>query len=362
MTHQTVLYDCHVAHQARMVDFSGWNMPVYYSSQIKEHLAVRQDKGMFDVSHMLAIDIEGDQAEAFLCWLLANDIRKAGPGRALYTCMLNEQSGIVDDLIVYHYQQGVYRAIVNAGNRYSDYEWMRRHAGAYDVTLRARTDLAIIAVQGPNAREAVHHVLPAPCVTDTLKNLSPFGVLAAHNKWMIARTGYTGEDGYEIVMPEEEAEKFWEQLYNEGVTPVGLGARDTLRLEAGLNLYGADMDHTTTPYACNLGWTVALSKDRDFVGKQALNAIDRSHQPVMRGVILEGKGILRSHSPVVNEKEQTATLTSGSYAPSLGQSIGLVRMPPDSKQLTVTLRGRQQPLTLVKPPFVRNGKIVYKTL
>jgi aminomethyltransferase len=344
-----------------MVDFAGWQMPIHYTSQIKEHTAVRTDKGMFDVSHMMAVDFTGPDLEKFLMYVLANDVRKVKIGKALYTCMLNEKAGVVDDLIVYHLDENYFRIVVNAGNRESDVKWFESQKGSFDVHIQPRAELAIIAVQGPNARATVNNILPKECVTETLLNLKPFSILTAHN-WMIARTGYTGEDGYEIILPSEKANDLWDKLVEAGVEPIGLGARDTLRLEAGLNLYGSDMDEVISPYECGLAWTVSMTDDRDFVGKSALEKIAETDHDQLYGVILETRGVLRAHLPVDNENGIEACMTSGTYSPTLSKSIGLVRAPKNSQALNVNIRGKCNPLTLVKPPFVRNGKIIYKSI
>ena len=358
---QTILYQNHVNRGAKIVDFAGWQMPIHYTSQIKEHAAVRTDKGMFDVSHMMAVDFTGPDIERFLMYVLANDVRKAKTGKALYTCMLNDKGGIVDDLIVYHLDDNYFRIVVNAGNRESDVSWFESQKDGFDVHIEPRKDLAIIAVQGPNARKAVNGILPKECVTESLLNLKPFSVLTAHN-WMIARTGYTGEDGYEIILPAEKANALWDKLAEAGVEPIGLGARDTLRLEAGLNLYGSDMDEDISPYECGLSWTVVLTDDRDFVGKQALAHIQSSQHNKMFAVILEPRGVLRSHLPVENDQNQEGVMTSGTYSPTLSKSIAFVRAPSKTTSLQVNIRGKCHPLLIVKAPFVRNGKIIYKNI
>lgn len=271
MGHKTPLFDTHVEAQARMVDFGGWDMPVHYGSQIEEHHAVRRDAGMFDVSHMLIADVTGAHARDYLRYLLANDVaRLKEPGKALYSCMLNEQGGVVDDLIVYFLRDDWFRVVVNAGTRDKDIAWLRRHVGSHQVDIEPRTDLAMIAVQGPNARTKAAALIGDRAAAAL--ELKPF-FGRAFDAWFISRTGYTGEDGWEIMLPAAEARGLWQGLRTAGVAQCGLGARDTLRLEAGMNLYGNDMDESRSPLESGLTWTVAFEpSDRDFVGRAALES------------------------------------------------------------------------------------------
>jgi len=354
---KTPLHEVHRASGARMVEFAGWEMPVHYGSQLEEHHAVRRDAGMFDVSHMLVIDIVGAHARGFLRRLLANDVdRLRQPGKALYTCMLNPDGGVVDDLIVYFFAPDRYRVVVNAGTADKDLAWMERAATAASLVLTPRRDLAMIAVQGPHARERVLEVLPP--ARDVAAALAPFSAAVLDGDMMVARTGYTGEDGFEIVLPATAAPALWQALAERGVTPAGLGARDTLRLEAGMCLYGQDMDEHSTPFECGLAWTVALEPGRDFIGRAALMA--RAPRAQMLGLVLEGKGVMRSHQTVYCAGGRGVT-TSGGFAPTLGGSIALARLPREvaaGARVKVGVRDRQLDARVVTPPFVRRGKVL----
>ncbi len=359
MGKHTPLFDAHQAAGARMVNFAGWDMPVNYGSQIDEHHAVRNDAGMFDVSHMSAVDITGAGATDFLRILWANDVAKANtPGKALYTCMLNTRGGVVDDLIAYHLSDDHYRVVVNAGTTEKDMAWIKAQARAYDVEVRQRDDLAIIAVQGPNARDKAGEVLDEELDAQAM-NLKPF--YGAHDgDWLVGRTGYTGEDGFELIVPAGEAENLWKNLIKQGVAPCGLGARDTLRLEAGLNLYGQDMDEDHHPLESGLGWTVAWEPEgRQFIGREALEYAREHADQQMVGLLLEGKGIIRSHQAVRHAgKDGEGEVTSGGYGPTLERSIGLARVPRDWEgEVEVQIRDKWVSARIVKYPFVRNGKI-----
>lgn len=361
MALRTALFDEHQKLKAKIVDFAGWDMPLNYGSQIEEHNYVRNDAGMFDVSHMAAVDVKGERAKDFLRYMLANDVAKLKePGKALYTCMCNEKGGIIDDLIVYFIEENFYRVVVNAGTRQKDLAWLRKHANEFNMEIIERTDLAIIAIQGPNARQKVDTVLTSHGKT-AVENLKPFQVIR-YEAWLIARTGYTGEDGYEIMLPAKEAAQFWQKLLAAGVKPCGLGARDTLRLEAGLNLYGNDMDETQNPLESNLTWTVAFEpKDRDFIGRAALEKAPVSMQLV--GLVLEEKGVLRAHQKVLSQSQEIGEITSGSFSPTLGLSVAMARIPTKtSSPLTVNIREKLLPVKIIKLPFVRNGKKVYSEL
>ena len=356
----TPLHSVHVDAGARMVDFGGWDMPLAYGSQLEEHHAVRQDAGMFDVSHMLNIDITGPDAKAYLRHLLANDVARLDvPGKALYSCMLNPQGGVIDDLIVYFFDNDSWRAVVNAGTADKDLAWMQRVAqeGNFNVTLNARRDLSMIAVQGPNARARVWAARPDWEAASA--GLAPFhGAFVADNT-MVARTGYTGEDGFEIVLPADQVASLWADLVDLGVRQAGLGARDTLRLEAGMNLYGQDMDEQTQPGESALGWTVWLKDaERSFIGRDVIE--QSSTGKALIGLKLNERGIVRAHMKVRTAQGEGET-TSGSMAPTLGYSIGFARVPQGAKpgdSIEVEIRGKWVPGTVVKPPFVRNGKAV----
>ena len=358
MGSKTPHYDKHVESGARIVDFGGWDMPLHYGSQKDEHHAVRSEAGMFDVSHMTIVDLEGDNARDFLRYLLANDVaRLKDYGKALYSCMLNETGGVIDDLIVYYLADDDYRIVVNAATREKDLAWIRQHAAEFDVRVSERPELAMIAVQGPKAREMAAPVIPEAYRDDALA-LKPFFGMDAGD-FFVARTGYTGEDGWEIVMPPSAAHDVWDQLLAAGVVPCGLGARDTLRLEAAMNLYGSDMDETISPLEAGLGWTVAWEPtDRDFIGRAALE-VEKARTDRRRfvGLLLEDKGVLRNHMKVVVEGIGDGEITSGGFSPTLGRSIALARVPAgDYDRAKVEVRGKLLNVRIVKPPFVRNGK------
>ena len=359
MGSKTPLYDKHVEAGARIVDFGGWDMPLHYGSQKEEHHAVRKHAGVFDVSHMTIVDLHGDRSRDFLRHLLANDVDKLKqPGKALYTCMLNEQGGVIDDLIVYYMSDSWYRAIVNAATRDKDLAWIRQHAEVYGVQVNERAELSMLAVQGPAACE-----LAAPCIDEEYRDralaLKPFTGMEA-GEMFVARTGYTGEDGWEIVMPAAAAPATWDRLLAAGVAPCGLGARDTLRLEAAMNLYGSDMDETISPLEAGLGWTVAWEPaDRDFIGRGPLEAL-RANPERRRfvGLLLEDKGVLRNHQRVVVTGLADGEITSGGFSPSIGRSIALARVAAgDYDRAHVDVRGKLLNVRVVKTPFVRNGKI-----
>jgi aminomethyltransferase len=354
---RTPLHDVHVAAGARMVDFGGWDMPVNYGSQIEEHHAVRRDAGMFDVSHMCVVDLRGPRVREYLRRLLANDVAKlVVPGKALYSCMLREHGGVIDDLIVYFLDEQWFRMVVNAGTRDKDLEWLRAHAGHYGVSVEPRFDLAMVAVQGPNGRAKAATLLDPGFAARAL-DLGYFFGADAGNHWFVARTGYTGEDGFEIMLPATEAAGFWARLREAGVAPCGLGARDTLRLEAGMNLYGQDMDENVSPLESGLAWTVDLASPRDFVGKAALTAAAPARQLV--GLLLLDKGgVLRAHQ-VVRAAHGEGEITSGTFSPTLGQSIALARLPAGvepGETVKVVVRDRELAARVVKPPFARHGK------
>lgn len=362
MLKKTVLNAAHRALGARMVDFGGWDMPVNYGSQIEEHHAVRNNCGMFDVSHMCPVDLVGPDCRPFLSRLVANDVAKLTvSGKALYSAMLNEAGGVIDDLIIYFLTDTQFRLVVNAGTAEKDLAWMSAKAAEWqmDVRITQRRDgdknLGIIAVQGPNARAKVWEVLPqAKAATEGLKAF----FAAAVDQYFIASTGYTGEDGFEIMLPANEAESLWNALKEAGVAPCGLGARDTLRLEAGMNLYGQDMDESVSPLDAGLAWTVAMKDERDFVGKSALTA--KGQQKQFLGLILLDKGVLRGHQKVITQQGD-GEITSGSFSPTLQQSIALARLPLGvaiGDEVEVDIRGKLLKAKVTKPVFARNGKAV----
>jgi aminomethyltransferase len=358
----TPLHATHLRLGAKMVDFGGWEMPVYYASQIEEHHAVRKDAGIFDVSHMQAVDISGVDAKAFLQRLLANDVAKLTvPGKAIYSCMLNEQGGVIDDLIVYYFAPEKWRAVVNAGTAQTDIAWMQKLAKeeSFAVQIAQRHDLAVVAVQGPNAPAKLAQARPA--WAELLAGLTPFvsAFAGEDGATMIARTGYTGEDGFEIVLPATQVVALWEDLVAQGVTPCGLGARDTLRLEAGMNLYGQEMNEQINPLIAGLTWTVSLKDEqRHFVGREALQAATVDQMLV--GVKLLERGVMRSHMKLRTAQGE-GELTSGSMSPTMGVSIGMARVPVGAQpgdSAEVEIRGKWVPAQITKMPFVRNGKIL----
>ena len=382
MTQKTALNAAHRAGGGKMVDFAGWDMPLHYGSQKDEHHRAREDAGMFDVSHMTVIDFDGEDARAFLRGMLANDVARMDPPaagaegdtknaprnapknalkNAMYSCMLREDGGVLDDLIVYRRAAGQYRLVVNAATTAKDVAWLRQHLddGDYDARMTARDDLAIVAVQGPNARAkaAVAVAATVGAVGRQLEALPPF-CGADFGAWFIARTGYTGEDGFEVMLPSAAAAQFWHALAAAGVHMCGLGARDTLRLEAGMNLYGQDMDETVSPLQCGLGWTVAWRPEaRDFIGRAALQrqkAAGNAERFV--GVLLAERGVMRGGQKVFTAAG-AGVLTSGGFSPTLNRSIGLARVPraASGDDCEVEVRGRRLRATIVKPPFVRNG-------
>ncbi|WP_205836384.1 glycine cleavage system aminomethyltransferase GcvT [Iodobacter violaceini] len=355
--HTTPLNAAHRVANARMVDFGGWDMPVNYGSQIEEHHAVRTDAGMFDVSHMRVVDLKGEQVRAFLTRAIANNVAKLKvSGKALYSCLLNPQATVIDDLIVYYFTEDYFRLVVNAGTADKDIAWLQQLNSDWNtgLTITSRNDLAILAVQGPNARAKVWEVLPETQAAS--EELKPFNA-AQIGEVMIARTGYTGEDGFEVVLPATQIENFWNQLIAAGVRPCGLGARDTLRLEAGMNLYGQDMDETINPLNAGLAWTIDLVSERDFVGKEALVAQGQTQQ-FLGLLLLDKGGVLRGHQ-VVHTEHGDGEITSGTFSPSLQQSIAMARLPLGvaiGDTVHVAIRDKKLAARVVKMPFVRNGK------
>ncbi|MGE8151806.1 glycine cleavage system aminomethyltransferase GcvT [Pseudomonas vancouverensis] len=357
MGQRTPLYDLHLALGAKMVDFGGWDMPLHYGSQVEEHHQVRRDCGVFDVSHMTVIDVSGAQAKAWLQHLLANDVERLhSPGRALYSTMLNEQGGIVDDMIVYRLDDG-YRLVVNASTRDQDMAWMQAHLAGFDVQLNERSELAMLAIQGPHARQKIAELVNQSR-GNLIQLLKPFEG-QPDGDWFIARTGYTGEDGLEIILPADQAPGFFNDLVGAGISPIGLGARDTLRVEAGMNLYGQDIQQDISPLASNMAWTIAWEPaSRQFIGRAALEAEQAAgvkHKLV--GLVLEERGVLRAHQVVRIADVGEGEITSGSFSPTLSKSIALARVPmATADRAEVEIRGKWYPVRVVKPTFVRHGK------
>lgn len=357
MSQKTILFDKHVQYGGKVVDFAGWQMPINYGSQIDEHHQVRTDAGMFDVSHMTVLDLTGDAVRPFLQYLLANDVaRLKEPGKALYSCMLNEHGGVIDDLIVYFMRDDWFRMVVNAGTREKDIAWINKQATPFKVDVAVRDDLAMIAVQGPNARARALQTLPIDASEAAAGLGKFFGV--ASGEWFVGRTGYTGEDGFEVMLPESEAAAYWDKLAHAGVKPCGLGARDTLRLEAGMNLYGTDMDENISPLIAGLGWTVAWEPaERQFIGRDAIqNEKAAGVKQKFVGLILEDKGVLRGHQKVIVPGVGEGEITSGTFSPTLKKSVALARVPAATgAECQVDVRGKLLTVRVVKPVFVRDG-------
>ena len=361
MTRKTILNASHRALGAKMVDFGGWDMPLNYGSQIEEHHAVRRDAGMFDVSHMTVVALHGERVRDFLRKLVANSIDKLKvQGKALYTCMLDADGGVVDDLIIYNLGDGFQRLVVNAATREKDLAWINAQAGDFGVEVRVREDLAMIAVQGPQARDKVIGLLH----DDDRAAIAKLGKFASRDvrsaegaPLFIARTGYTGEDGFEVTLATEHAVAFWDALLAAGVAPAGLGARDTLRLEAGLPLYSQDMDESTTPFEAGLGWTVSLDEGRDFNGRAVLEAQrERGAARQMIGLVMDEKGVLR-HGQKGLAASGEGEILAGTCSPTVGKSIAFARIPAgDPGEVRVDIRGREVPVRVVAWPFVRGGQ------
>jgi aminomethyltransferase len=354
---KTPLYKSHLEAGARMVDFGGWEMPINYGSQMDEHHQVRTAAGMFDVSHMTVVDIRGPETRAFLSNLLSNDVaRLHTPGQAFYSCMLKETGGVMDDLIAYFMNDDWFRLVVNATTRDKGLAWLERHGAEFSIAVTEHHELAIIAVQGPEARLKVHAIMPAESVL-LLDQLKPFSALEIDGIF-VARTGYTGEDGYEILIPGLQAESFWNQLLEQGVKPCGLGARDTLRLEAGMNLYGQDMTEDVTPLESGLGWTIAMKDERDFIGRSALEQQKAEGvSSKLVGLVLEGRGVMRPGQKVITPAGEGVT-TSGSFSPTLQKAIAFARVPAATgDRCEVDIRGKNLPARVVRLPFVRKGEV-----
>ena len=361
MGKQTALYSVHQNSGAKIVDFGGWDMPLHYGSQIDEHHQVRTNAGMFDVSHMTTVDISGSGSRAYLRYLLANDVNKlVDTGKALYSAMLNSDGGVVDDLIAYYLGGDDYRLVVNAATFEKDMQWLTQHAEQFEVKLAHITGNTTLAVQGPNARAAAMQAM-GESRASLAGELGPF-FCAKADGWFIARTGYTGEDGFEITVPDSDATAFWDALVANNVAPCGLGCRDTLRLEAGMNLYGADMDETISPLEANMGWTVDLKDpEREFIGRAATEALkaDGVSQKLV-GLVLEGKGVLRSHQKVIVPGIGEGEITSGTFSPTLKTGIAMARVPVGTGDTAkVEVRNKELDVRVIRPSFVRNGKQVF---
>ena len=395
MTRKTILNETHRALGAKMVDFGGWDMPIHYGSQLDEHHLVRQAAGMFDVSHMTVVDLTGARVREFLRHLVANNVDKLQkPGKALYTCMLNPQGGVIDDLIIYFMSEDWFRLVVNAATRDKDLAWISEQAQAFAVEVKERPEFGMVAVQGPQARDKVVGLLREQDRVPVSKLLrfsareaktvdgvevfvartgytgeDGFEVIVPEAQTLggvevfVARTGYTGEDGFEVIVPEAQTVAFWNELLAAGVKPAGLGARDTLRLEAGMNLYGQDMDDSVSPFEAALAWTVVLDEGRDFIGRSALEAQQAAGVPrQMIGLVMDEKGVLR-HGQKVLTAGGEGEILSGTFSPSIGKAIAFARVPAGDIPLgvdgnvRVDIRGKEIPVRVVKFPFVREGRV-----
>ncbi|HYE35085.1 glycine cleavage system aminomethyltransferase GcvT [Methylocaldum sp.] len=358
MVRKTILNDIHRQSGGRMVEFAGWELPLHYGSQVEEHHAVRRDAGVFDVSHMTVIDLEGADCHGFLRMLLSNDVdRLSHPGKALYSCMLNESGGILDDLTVFRRAGDRFRIVSNAATHDKVIAWMQQHASKFSLSIVPRQDLAIIAAQGPESRRKTHGCLP-PELREAVTSLVSFEFTETGD-WFVSCSGYTGEDGYEIILPRADARRFWEGLIANGVRPCGLGARDTLRLEAGMRLYGLDMDETVTPLEAGLAWTVAWEPvERQFIGRKALE--DQRKTGALRrfaGLVLKDKGVLRHGQKVVIPEIGEGIITSGIFSPTLNRSVAFARLPPGSYECGwVDIRGQLKEAWVIPPRFVRQGR------
>lgn len=355
---KTSLNSEHIAAHAKMVDFHGWEMPLHYGSQIEEHLAVRHSAGIFDVSHMTIVDVVGAGGRHFLRQLLTNDIDQlAHMGCALYTCMCNTHGGIIDDLIVYQRSPDNYRLVLNSATRAQDIAWLRQQIRGFSAGLQERTDLSMLAVQGPSSIEKTLKILN-PAQVDVISTLAHFECVEAEN-YFVARTGYTGEDGLEIIASHHDIKALWQRLLEQNIQPCGLAARDTLRLEAGMLLYGQDMCESTTPLESALGWTVTWQpEDRNFIGMGAL--LSQKEHGISRklvGLTLQDKGIMRTGQRVIIHDRPDGIITSGTYSPSLNQSIAFARVPIDTKELVmVEIRGKLLPAKVGKLKFINTQK------
>ncbi|OGX28820.1 MAG: hypothetical protein A3B78_00645 [Omnitrophica WOR_2 bacterium RIFCSPHIGHO2_02_FULL_67_20] len=373
---KTALYERHRALGAKMTDFHGWEMPLYYTSILEEHKAVREALGVFDISHMGQVLVTGPDALEQLNGVVVSDLAQVGEGRACYTLLLNERGGILDDLIIYRLGESDLLVIVNCANRASDTEWLRSHCRGSVTVTDISDGRAILAVQGPRASRVLEQILDA-----RVAGLGRFGVAPIRTMGTdacLARTGYTGGDGFELFLPDQHARKLWDLILLQakplGALPVGLGARDTLRVEAGLRLYGGDMDEATTPLEAGLAWTVALHKRR-FIGKDALLkqqetgvtrkfvGFELSQGPVPRqgAELLADAGGARPGQPDVGGRaggallRRVGTVTSGTFSPILSRPLGMGYVEPafakPGTALTLTVRAQRYAATVVKLPF-----------
>ncbi|MCB9662631.1 MAG: glycine cleavage system aminomethyltransferase GcvT [Alphaproteobacteria bacterium] len=361
MSRRTPLHDRHAAHGARFVDFAGFEMPVWYTGLVEEHLRVRSAVGLFDVSHMGELRVRGAGAAAALDRLVTNDISGLAVGQARYTLMCNHEGGVVDDLVIYRLADDDFLAVVNAANRDKDRAWAEAHLEGADLVDEG--DLwCQLALQGPLAATVL-----APLTDVALDGVGTYhhalGTVAGVPGCVVARTGYTGEDGFEIYGPSDAAEALWDAVVAagapHGLLPIGLGARDTLRLEVRYPLYGHELDDHTAPHQAKLMWTVKLDKPGGFVGAEAIRARRASGADDLRlcGFVIDGKRIAREGTPVVVDGAPVGRVTSGTRAPSLDRSVGLAYVPKAldvvGGSLTLDVRGTPVQATVVKGPFYR---------
>jgi aminomethyltransferase len=356
---RTPLYDMHLALGAKIVDFNGWDMPLHYGSQVEEHHHVRKECGMFDISHMSIFDIQGSQAQEFLQYGLCNDVALLDSlGSAQHSLLLNEQGGVIDDLMVFRTDTG-YRLVGNAVTRQRVQAWLDEHAVPFACTVNWRNDLCLLSIQGPLTRERLSSILSSS--RSQLVQTLEHHFAAADGDWFISCTGYTGEDGIEIMLPATQAIDFMNELVGAGIAPIGIGARDTLRLEAGFNLYGFDSNEQVSPLAANMQHVVCWQPEsRNFIGRQALQAQqDSGVAEKLVGLVLEERGVLRAGQPVCIDSHINGVITSGSFSPTLGKAIALARVPMDTgDRAEVEIRHKWFPVRVVKPRFVRHGKIL----
>ena len=363
----TPLHDLCIAAGARMVPFAGWEMPVQFSGLMAEHKAVRRDVGIFDISHMGVLRIEGANPKDALQKLVPTDLHRIGPGQACYSVLLNDKGGILDDLIIYDLGPSKREAghetlliVINAACAEADTLWIRQHLEQDDLNvLDAKNTGVLLALQGPKAIGLLER-----CSGIDLSEWPRFGhrmlpVQGLEAPVFTARTGYTGEDGVELLLNAEDGRRLWGQLLGEGVTPCGLGARDTLRLEAAMHLYGQDMDTETTPFEAGLGWLVHLEMPASFIGRQALEqATEKGPSKRLVGLKLKGRAIARHNYPVIHNGTSVGVVTSGSWSPTLEEPIALAFVPPNlaklGTKLDVEIRGQLQSATVVKRPFYRH--------
>ena len=346
-----------------MIDFNGWEMPIHYGSQLEEHKLVRGSCGIFDVSHMTILDIEGSEDKKFLRSLLSNDITSLQENYdGLYSAMLNDGGGVIDDLTAFKMPFG-YRLVVNCATRKTDLKWIHENSERKSLTIEEREDLAMIAIQGPWTFKILSKFLSSELMAN-LTTKQPFQGCTDRDT-LVTKTGYTGEIGVEIMLPSKKARALWAKAIDSGAYPTGLAARDTLRLEAGMNLYGSEMDETISPLECNMSWVVSLKdEDRNFIGKQSfLKKREKGDFHTLKGLVFKERSIARSHQEVYfdEEKEIKGVVTSGSYSPTLKKSIALARIPPTHLRTCVAeIRGKTIKATVGQPRFVRKGKNIFK--